>query len=229
MLNMTYAASDSAVAEKMTKDLSTAHLKLDHPMLIVVASPDGMKDESVNKAIKQAEKDNHRIAVVKVKAVSVPDSVGEFPPLDMSAKYDASRLVRYLNRVDMGMARVKRGQRLLFFIAVGALIMFAAAIWGIASGQVAFPQDEYATEFAFELNQISTFAAPTLDYLMPRTTEDALNFPATVERMPTRVVEFAIQTATALPSGMGATQEAIATAAVGTSAAMTQVAATATP
>ena len=225
MLNMTYAASDSALAEQMTKDLSTAPLKLDHSLLIVVASPDGMKDESVSKAIKQAEKDNHRIAVVKVKPTSIPDNLGEFPPLDLSAKYDRNRLVRYINRVDMGMARVKRGQRLLFFISAGAILMFVAAIWGITSGQVAFPQDEYATEFAFELDQISTFAAPTLDYLMPRTTDDALNYAATVEKMPTRVREFAIQTATALPIGM----DAIATAAVGTSAAMTEIAPTGTP
>jgi hypothetical protein len=228
MLQITYASADAAVAQRIRDELMASALKLERPMLVLLASPESLADETIMTQVQQARQQGHRIAVVTVRPVQVPADMGEFPPLDYTAG-QPHRLVRYLNRVDLGTARIRRSRWLLLAVSAGALAMFFVAIWGIITGQVAFPQDEYATEYAFELGQIGTFAAPTLDYLMPRTTDDALNFPATAERAPTRVRIFAIETATALPQSLAATQQAIGTIAVATSAQLTLEAAVATP
>ena len=229
MLNIAYAPADQALAERLRSDLLSSKLRLENRVLILLAAPESLNDESVMRAVKQAEKDGVRIAVIKVRPVNVPEGLGELPPLDMTQKYAIDRVVAFVNRVDLGLARIRRSQRLLFFIGAGAVIMFAAAIWGITSGNVRFPIEEYATEFAEELSQISTFVAPTLEFVAPRTTQDALNFAATVPAIPTRVRMFAVETATALPLSFAATQQAIETAAVATSAALTQAAPLATP
>ncbi len=228
MLTIAYASTDTAIAQRIRDELMTSALKLEHPMLVLLASPESLADEAVMAQVQQARQQGHRIAVLTVRPVQVPAGIGEFPPLPYTGG-QPHRLARYLNRADLGTARIRRSRVLLAVISAGALLMFFLAIWGIMTGQVAFPQDEYATEYAFELGQIGTFAAPTLDYLMPRTTDDALNFAATAERAPTRVRIFAIETATALPQSMAATQQAIGTIAVATSAQLTLEAATATP
>lgn len=229
MLNIAFAPPDQELANRIRDDLMRSKLRLEHRVLIWLASPESLADEGVMRTVKQAEKDGVRLAIIKVRPVDVPEGLGEFPPLDMTQKYSLDRIVAFVNRVDLGAARIRRSQRLLFFISAGVVIMFAAAIWGIISGNVRFPIEEYATEFAEELNQISTFVAPTLEFIMPRTTDDALNFAATVPAIPTRVRIFAIETATALPLSFSSTQQAIETAAAATSAAMTLAAPTATP
>ncbi len=229
MLDIAYAPIDKELAERLSSDLARSKLRLEHRVLILLAAPESIADETVMRTVKQAEKDGVRLAVIKVRAVDVPAGLGEMPPLDMTHKYNLDRAVAFINRVDLGAARIRRSQRLLFFVGAGAIIMFAASIWGIISGNVRFPIEEYATEFAEELSLISTFAAPTLEFIMPRTTDDALNFAATVPAIPTRLRVFALETATALPLNVSGTQQAIETAAVATSAAMTLAAPTATP
>lgn len=229
MLNIAYAPIDQALAERISSDIMRSKLRLENHVLILLAAPESLDDEAVMRTVKQAQKDGVRLAVIKIRPVTVPDGLGEMPPLDMTQTYNLNRIVAFVNRVDLGAARIRRSQRLLFFIGAGAIIMFAASIWGIISGNVRFPIEEYATEFAEELSQISTFVAPTLEFIMPRTTDDALNFAVTVPAIPTRVRVFAIETATALPMNFSSTQQAIETAAVATSAAMTLAAPTATP
>lgn len=228
MLNIAYAPIDQALAERISSDIMRSKLRLENRVLILLAAPESLADEAVMRTVKQAEKDGVRLAVIKVRPVTLPERLGELPPLDMTQAYNLNRIVAFVNRVDLGAARIRRSQRLLFFVGAGAIIMFAASIWGITSGNVRFPIEEYATEFAEELSQIATFAAPTLEFVMPRTTDDALNFAATVPAIPTRVRVFAVETATALPLSFSSTQQAIETAAVATSAAMTLAAPTAT-
>lgn len=222
MLNIAHAAADAALAEQIKTDLMRSRIKLEHAVLIVLASPDSMQDDSIRQTIEQAKRDGQRVAVIQVKPVTVPDTLGTFPPLDLTGSYDSRKVIAHVNRVDMGMARIVRGRRWLALISAGAILMFFVAIWGILTRQVGFPVEEYATEYAIEQGQIETFAAPTLDFVMPRTTDQALNFALTVQVIPTRVRQFAIETATALPLGIEGTQNAIGTSAVGTSAAMTQ-------
>jgi hypothetical protein len=235
MLNITYNASDAKIAEQLKADLAQTRLRLEHPMLVVLVSSEALRDESVQASIQEAKAQNHRIAFIKTKPIELTKNMSDLPPLDVSAKYDSKRVVQYLNRVDMGAQRLKRGRQLLVALLIGAGIMFVVAMWGIITQRVGFPVERYATEYALELEQISTYIFPTLDYLQPRTTDDALNYSATVDKLPTRILIFALQTATNVPMNNSATQDAIRaieTNAVGTAAVMTQqaqVTATATP
>jgi len=151
--------------------------------------------------------------------------MGELPAINIQ-KYDLKKIVAYLNRVDLGAKRLNVNRRLLFFFGAAGLIMFFMAVWGVSSGSVVFPVGEYQTENALNEQRIEEFARPTLEAWMPRTTQDAIAFPATVEAAPTRLLVYLLQTATSIPLNAEATQNAIGTAAVATSIALT---ATATP
>jgi hypothetical protein len=90
---------------------------------------------------------------------------------------------------------------------------------GLMGGYIGMPVDEFSTEAAIQEAMIETLTFPTLDPLMPRTTQDAENFPLTVEAANTRNAPLLMMTATALPGHLQATQAAIATAADMTSTA----------
>jgi hypothetical protein len=231
MLNLTYAPSDAEIADKVKADLMASRLKLEHPMLVVIASPEAIQDENVKQAIKEAKSNQHRVAYLKAKTVDLSVDKSTLPPMDIRNGYKIKQLLAYLNNADLGKERLQRSKLLLLMVGGAALLMFFVGIYGINSRQVGFPVERYETEYAVELDQISTFIAPTMEYLQPRTTDDALNYASTVERIPTRVLIFALQTATTLPQSQ-ATLETIGTIAIATEAQMTAQAtleATATP
>ena len=86
-------------------------------------------------------------------------------------------------------------------LVVGAIAfgMFLVGIWGITSGQVVFPVDEYNEEATLQQQWIQGLVGETLEYVMPKTTEDAINFQSTLDVAPTRLYLYIRETATAIP------------------------------
>jgi hypothetical protein len=221
MLNITYHPQDEATAQRLRADLSNnPALKLERPMLIVLASAVSLQDEGVRKSVTQAKQDGKRVAVLSLDGTPVEPNLGELPALKLK-KYNPNAVVRYLNRVDLGAQRVAVNRRLLFFFSAAVLVMFFMAVWGVSSGNVVFPVSEYQTRNAINEARIDAFIHTTLEGWMPRTTQDALNFSATVDALPTRFLIYTLQTATYIPLNAQATQEAIGTSAAATSAALT--------
>ncbi len=222
MLNITFATQDTDKANALRDLLANAtDLALEQPLLIVLASRVSMADETVQAAVAQAKAQGTHIAVLKLDNTPVPSGLGELPPLDIAKDLNAKRIVAYLNRADLGRARLQRSRLLLGWLMVAIVLMFGVALWSISSGRVAFPIDEFATQNAFAEQQIQFYAMPTLEQWMPRNTQDALTFDATVDAVPTRFLIYLLQTATAIPKSVSATQQAIATAAAMTAAALT--------
>ena len=94
-------------------------------------------------------------------------------------------------------------RRALLVIGAIAALMFGLAIMGILSGLVAFPVTEYNEEATFQSLWIDGLIGETLEYVQPRSTDDALNFAATLEAAPTRLYYYVRGTATALPRTQG--------------------------
>jgi hypothetical protein len=230
MLNITYAARDQQLAQQLQTDLQQARLTLDHSYLLVLLSPAALQDDTIQQNITAALRDNVRVIPILLENVAIPSALREVPPVNFSGGYRAKTLIAYLKRAEVGAARLASNQRILGFIAIMVAIMFGVSIWGITSGQVAFPDEEYATENARNnatMNaQIDGLVQATLEEFMPRTTADALNFDSTVQAAPTRIQEFLGGTATALPQNRQATLAVQATIAVGTIAAQTLTPAT---
>jgi len=226
MLNIAFHPADQALAEKLRADLGQTHVRLEKPMLIVLLSPAALADEDVSRSVQQAQSEGARIALLLTQPLgNLPAPYASLPSFSApEGQYTLKALLAYLNRVDLGSARLARSRTLLLLMLVAVAVMFGLALWGVGSGQVRFPSEEYATDDAIAFRQIQTLTFPTLDPLMPRSTEDAVAFPATVEAASTRNRPYLIETATALPQGRAATQEAIASSAPMTMQAQTQAA-----
>ena len=221
MLNITYAASEEQVARQLQTDLAHSSLKLEKPMLLVVASPAAVADSSVISAVQSAYDQGHQVVVMQAAPAELPTVWQQLPRFDISQGYEIKPLVRFLHRVDMGETRIRNSRILLGLMVLVIAIIFGASIWGIGTGVVEFPVDEYATDNAIREEMIRDLVLPTLDGWLPRSTQDALDFPMTVTAAPTRLRDFLAGTATALPQSVQGTLEAQSAAATGTVMALT--------
>lgn len=218
MLHITYAPDDADIAERLKNDLAAANLALNQNMLIVLVTPASMQDNTVLKAIDDAMRHEHLILPIKLRAAELPSAVDHLRPLDLSKGYNFAPIQRAVRNAAIGKDVQSSNRRLLFYLGALAFIIFAIAIGSLASGIVAVPEDEFATENAIREQQIESFTFPTLDPLMPRTTDDAVAFPQTVEAANTRNAPLLMATATAIVENQQATQtarEATQTAAAG--------------
>jgi hypothetical protein len=216
MLNITCASADLKLAEQMQQDLTRITFKMDFDYLLVLISAASQADETVQQAIETAQKKNQRLVPILLDNTPVPDTMLKNALLDFRAGYKRGALIQHLRRLELGEDRLRGNRRIFAAMALIVGLMFAVAIYMVGGGLVAFPQDEYATEQAIEDAMIATLVYPTLEGLIPRSTNDAVNFPATVEAVSTRDRAFLRGTATALPMNVAATLNAI-----GTSAALT--------
>lgn len=220
MLQIVYTSADEDLAKQMERDVAASGMTLEQDMLVVLVSPQAAQDKAVRKSISAAKREGWVLVPVLVQDVDLPADLQEEPLLDIRHKgYDFRTFKRHLlNRDVSGDVRASNRRYLLYFAAL-VLLIFAISVGALATGIVAPPVDEFATENALQNAQIETLVFPTLNAFQPRTTQDAESFPATVEAASTRIAPFLVLTATALPQNQQATQEAIATAADMTSTA----------
>lgn len=228
MLNIVYPPSAANLAEKMQTDLGRMSLKLEKHYTFVLVNADTTADSGVQHATDLALEDKHIVVPVLLDDSPVPDKLEDQPVLDMRRGYKRGKLIDHVRRLELGRPVLQRNTRLLLILGGTTLVIFVVGILSIASGFVRPPLDEFATEEAINNAMIEEFLIPTLEGVLPRTTEDALNFPATVQAQPTRNRVYLALTGTALPLDRQATLDAIATAAPMTETARAEATATAT-
>lgn len=223
MINIVYDPSDAHTAETIQADLSQASLRLDNPILLILVTPDAMADSSILDSIRKAKQDKHVLVPVLLRSMAIPDVLKEERILDQTKGYKKSKLIQFIKQADIGKEQTASNRRLFFYIAGAAVLMFAISLASIASGVVQFPVDEYATENAIRDAQVNTIVAPQLDAIRPRSTEDALNFDATIEAIENDdLLPFLVGTATAIPQQLQATNDARSTQIIQTEAAQTE-------
>lgn len=205
MINITYSADQSALAEQIRDDLSRANFKAAHDVLLVLVSSESNNDPSVQAEIRQAiQRQIVSIIPILAENVTLPESLDPYKPLNFSGGYKRNALITRLSQTTMTQADVKQANRkALVFIGGIAVVMFVLAIIGIMGGMVAFPVDEYNEEATYQAEWINGLIVETLEAAQPRTTQDAIEFDATLEAVPTRVYLYIRETATALPDTQG--------------------------
>lgn len=199
MLNITYAPNDADLAERLQRDLSSSGLELDYHFLLVLVSPESTREATVLKAIQDALSEGHKVVPIITRPADLPEAIRHLPPLDLSKGYDFERVRHTIEQFDRDeiTRRRRMNWRILAGIVVVVLVIFGVSVAALIDGTVAFPVDEYATENAVRAATINALVEPTLAGALPRSTEDALNFPQTLEAATTRNAPFLRGTATA--------------------------------
>lgn len=208
MLHITYAASDAAVAERLRDDLTKAKLLLERDVLVVLVTPDALHDKEVTATIDKAIANQEAIVPVILADVALPAALADLPSVNLTKGYRSGPVIRAMRRAAFGPEVAASNRRLFFYLGFIVLVVFVIAMGSLATGTVAVPESEFATENAIREAQIESFTFPTLDPLMPRTTDDAIAFPQTVEAANTRNAPLLVATATALVENRQATETA---------------------
>jgi hypothetical protein len=222
MLNISYTPKDEKTAEAMQKDLTAIGMRLEHSILLVLLNSEALADEALMQAIKKAQSEKQVIAPVLLQKVVLPENLKGLSSLDFSKGYDKDKLLAFVKAADISEDVKARNRRLLFYVGGAALLVFVISIASLMSGIVAAPNNEFATENALQDAQIEIVVAPELEMLRPRTTEDAIAFPATVEAARRQLQAYLVGTATAIPLERQATESARETQIVETSTAIAE-------
>jgi hypothetical protein len=198
MLNITYAEQDAGLASTIQKDVISSGLTLDHPYLLVLLSRLTLNDASIQSTLQQALQEKQRVVPVLVEAgAAVPSELQSAKAIDITGGYHPARVIGALKRMEVGEDRITRNWRLLIAMLVIVSIAFVASVWGITAGMIRFPAEEYATENARTDATQYALVGPTLAVIVPHSTQDAVNFQATLDAAPRVLKDLAIGTATA--------------------------------
>lgn len=201
MINITYSADQKALAEQIRDDLTRANFQPTHPILLVLVSQASNNDPSVQAEVQRAIQKGSPIIPILSEPVALSEALDAYKPLNFSGGYKWQSLMTRLSQTSMNRDDVKQAnRRALIFVGGLAFIMFVVGIIGIMGGVVAFPVEEYNEEATFQAQWIDGLIGETLEYVKPRTTQDALNFDATLEVAPTRLFFYIRGTATAIPN-----------------------------
>ncbi len=211
MITLAYDPQDSALATRLTQDLKTQGFSISNSLapgkdnlLVAFASPASNNNKTVQDVIAQAYDNSQHVVVVNAQPAPTSKFINHLKAFDFVNSYPLQELVGQLKlmaspeaglplKVLTPKARVKnRGSGIWLTI-----IVLIAFIWGLVLvgffGQQA-PVEEY--------NTIDTEVAATVASIvqknLPHSTQEAVNFPATVQAVPTAQRPILIQTATAL-------------------------------
>jgi hypothetical protein len=211
MITLTYDPQDSALATRLTQDLKAQGFSINDTLapgkgniLVAFASPASNANKTVQDVITQAYDNGQHVVIVNAQPAPIPKFINHLKAFDFAAGYPLSELVEQLKLLaspEAGLPlkvltpktrKKNRGSGLWLTIVV--LIAFA---WGIIL--VGFFHQQAPVE---EYNNIDTEVAATVAVIisknLPHSTQEAENFPATVQAVPTAQRPLLIQTATAL-------------------------------
>lgn len=211
MITVVNAPGDSDIAARLRQDLqAAAYLPgdglpagADH-LLVAVLSPEANADPSVGQAIITALDNGQHVIPVLAKPAPVPKLIDHLTVLDFSERYDADALrgcaaaltapgagrplkvmtpkVRQANR----RAGVWLGALALLWLVIGLVL--------VGVFRVQAPLEEF--------NNVDTMEAVTIQAAvgrnLPHSTQEAENFPLTIEAAPTAQRPLLIATGTAL-------------------------------
>ena len=198
MIRITYSLEDRLIAEEIRDDLTNS-FQLAHPLLIVLVSAAALGNAQVQAEIERARQEGAHILPIVLEKVDLPSTLSDMKALNFSGGYQRDKLLKRLTQATMTPVDIRRAnRRALIVIGAIAVAMFAVAIGALAGGVVGFPVAEYNDDATFQAQWVDGLIRETLEHVQPRTTADALSFPATYEAAPTRVRLYVRSTATAL-------------------------------
>jgi hypothetical protein len=201
MATITYHPSDSALVERIQADLAAQPPAERDQTAVFVLSPQATADPDVQRALVEAVSRRRRVIPVLAQPVPLPALIEHLEPLDFSQQYEFERLAARLSAApDVMQMKVRTpdviaaNRRMALIVLVFVLIMFVAALYGVGVLGIQAPAREYA---AVETEIIQTRDA-YIEAALPRSTEDALGFQATVDAAAPTLRPLLAATATAV-------------------------------
>lgn len=197
-MKLIYHPSDSALAARLQADFAQRS-DLAHAVVIVL-SPQALNDGAVNMGMLEALDQNLPIIPVLAQPAALPRLIEHLEAVDFTKGYDRqaleARLRESTNDFHMKVrtpAVKASNRRAAWVVGIIALFMFLLGVYGVGVLGIRPPQEEY--------DLVETEIILTRDYYidsaLPRSTEDALNFPATVDAARPTLRPLLIATATA--------------------------------
>lgn len=220
MLKILNTASDQALAARMGEDLRKAGYEASAAgtaapgrgdAVIFVLSPAGQADSALQDALVAALDHSLHIVPVMAQPVAVPHFIDHLDVVDFSGGYDFATLKAQVDHelspgTPMPMRvltpTVRKSNRTVgYVLAVAVLFMFAAGLYGVGVLHIQAPVEEFNSEATMEAATVMKMIAPlmaTYAQSFPKSTEDAVNYPATLGAIPTVYRPLVAATATAL-------------------------------
>lgn len=217
---LAYSSADSELGKRLKHDLAKQGVPLAEVLptntqaaiLVFIHSPAANADSALQaKIIKALEQGLHVVPVLASEA-PLPQIINNLQPINFSGKKQPiEALIQRLEQLSAPDAprpmttltpRIRKSnQRVGLILGFITLVMFVAGVYLVGVIGVEFPRQEYAEQETARVEVRNTIIAPTIDPFLPRTTQDAEVFYLTVTALPTRVQEFAAETATSFVVG----------------------------
>ncbi|MEP7293695.1 MAG: hypothetical protein ABI835_18045 [Chloroflexota bacterium] len=220
MLKIIHTASDQALATRIVSDFRQGAYEIgdnavDHgDTAILVLSPAALNDMALQAELIRALDLSVHLVPVMAQIVQLPKLIDHLDVVDFSTGYDFPLLRR---QVDVELApdaplpvlaltpKVKRSNRRAgLVVALAALVMFAAGLYAVGVLGIQAPIQEFNNDFTALALTRDLIAAPELEIyaqFLPRSTEDAANYAATLRAVPTVYRPLVALTATAVAQG----------------------------
>ncbi len=217
MISLISVAADRALADRITADLRAAgHTVFDaiqpgrENIVVGLLSPDAVRDPAFIRALDAANDFGQNMVAVVARPVDVPKNLDHLKLLDFSTGYPLAELREQVDNLGsdsplalrMQTSKVRASnRRALLFMGVLVVGLFVIGSIMIVLFDIESPADEYEavdTQVALTRDAI---IGPTMAYLstiLPRSTEAAEAFPATLEALPTALRPLVGATATAI-------------------------------
>ncbi len=201
MAAITFHPTDAALAERIRADLAIRALAGYPNTSVFIFSQHTAADTDVQRALVEAVERHQRIIPVLAQRVPLPRLIEHLEPVDFSQSYDFQKLADQLTSVTRGLQMkvltpqtAVRNRQAGLVVAVAAIVMFLVGLYGVGVLGIQAPAEEYD---AVETEIIETRNA-YIDAALPRSTEDAANFQATLEGAAPTLRPLLSATATAL-------------------------------
>ncbi len=207
------AAAAAALRQQLAAMGDTAQEALGTRKAPVIAlfSPDALHDNSLMQQLYAALDSGHPIIPVTTTAMTLPREIDHLTPICLQDDTAIEELRQHLEtalRPDAGLglkvltpATRRSNARAGLVVGLAAFGMFMAGILGIAVFNIEAPLEEYNLVDTEVAQTRDLLIAPTLEgYLryLPGSIEQAAEYPATLQAVPTRIRPFVAATATAV-------------------------------
>ncbi len=211
MLKLINAPEDQALADRLRSDLQArGHRFTDalpggnEHLLIALLTPSSIEKPVVADAINDALDQSSHVIPVLLQPMALPKVIDHLLPLDWTKGADVEALQSAIQQAltdkhglpmrALTPRRREKNRGIGMWLAILATAWFIIGLIAVGIFGIRRPDEEYL--------QLEIITTVTIDAIirenLPRTTDEALNFPATVQAAPTRQRPILIATATAL-------------------------------
>ncbi len=216
MISLAYDPTDAALAARLTADLRVAGDTVVEgaqtgraAVLIVLVSPRLTPDSPVMQAIYNALDQGQVIVPALTGGASLPPELDHLRPVDLNARYDVAALrariaegqqATWQPRVRTPKVR-QSNRRTVVWVAAIALFVFVFGLWSISTFKLQAPPEDYGPVYTLDAQTRDAILRPTMEFLstsLPRSTQQAADFPATLNAVPTLIRPFIASTTTAI-------------------------------